>query len=327
MTSPPTGAEAFYALHRHGFVRVAACTPHVRPADVGFNRDAILAQARRADAAGVDLAVFPELCVSSYAIDDLHLQTALLDAVDAAIGEIAAASEGLAPVFLIGAPLRHRGRLYNCGLAIATRHDPRRGAEELPPELPRVLREALVLPRPRRRRRDHPGRRPRGALRLRPPLRGLRPPRLRLPPRDLRGLLGGGPALLGGGARRRHHPRQPLRLATSPSASPTSGTCSAARQSARARRRLRLFRRRPRREHHRPRLGRPGRDLRARRPPRRVRRASRWSPTLCIADVDTGRILGERMRMQTYGDAAGTLRPPVPPPPLRAPPELRATSA
>ena len=119
MTSPPTGAEAFYALHRHGFVRVAACTPHVRPADVGFNRDAILAQARRADAAGVDLAVFPELCVSSYAIDDLHLQTALLDAVDAAIGEIAAASEGLAPVFLIGAPLRHRGRLYNCGLAIS----------------------------------------------------------------------------------------------------------------------------------------------------------------------------------------------------------------
>src|SRR6186713_1650252 len=98
MTSPPTGAEAFYALHRHGFVRVAACTPHVRPADVGFNRDAILAQARRADAAGVDLAVFPELCVSSYAIDDLHLQTALLDAAEAAVGDITAATADLAPV-------------------------------------------------------------------------------------------------------------------------------------------------------------------------------------------------------------------------------------
>ena len=115
----PTGPEGFCALHRHGFVRVAAITPHVRPADVAFNRDAVIAEARRADAAGVDLAVFPELCVSSYAIDDLHLQTALLDAVEAAVGEIVAASEALSPVLLVGAPLRHGGRLYNCGLAIS----------------------------------------------------------------------------------------------------------------------------------------------------------------------------------------------------------------
>ena len=81
-----TGPEHFFALHRHGFVRVAASTPRVRPADVGFNRDAIIDEARRADAASVDLVVFPELCVSSYAIDDLHLQAALLDAVEAAVG-------------------------------------------------------------------------------------------------------------------------------------------------------------------------------------------------------------------------------------------------
>ncbi len=113
------GAARFRAMHRHGFVRVAAITPGVRPADVGFNRDAILKEARRADAAGVDLAVFPELCVSSYAIDDLLLQTALLDAVEAAVGEIVAASADLAPVLLIGAPLRRAGRLYNCALALS----------------------------------------------------------------------------------------------------------------------------------------------------------------------------------------------------------------
>ncbi|MBP7242684.1 NAD(+) synthase [Amaricoccus sp.] len=112
-------SKEFRSMHRHGFVRVATCTPRVRPADVGFNRDAILAEARRADAAHVDLAVFPELCVSSYAIDDLHLQAALLDAVAVALGEIAAASATLAPVLLVGAPLRHEGRLYNCAVAIA----------------------------------------------------------------------------------------------------------------------------------------------------------------------------------------------------------------
>ncbi|MGR3757554.1 MAG: NAD(+) synthase [Tranquillimonas sp.] len=106
-------------MHRHGFVRVATATPAVRPADVSFNRDAIVEQARRADAERADLVVFPELCLSSYAIDDLLMQDALLSAVDAALAEIAAATAGLAPVLLIGAPLRHDGRLYNCAVALS----------------------------------------------------------------------------------------------------------------------------------------------------------------------------------------------------------------
>ena len=112
-------ADSFYSLHRHGFVRTATATPRVLTADVGFNRDAILEMAQKGHDAHVDLLVFPELCVSSYAIDDLHLQSALLDAVEDAIGEIAAASGNLAPLFAIGAPLRHNGRLFNCALAIS----------------------------------------------------------------------------------------------------------------------------------------------------------------------------------------------------------------
>ncbi len=112
-------SHPFYALHRHGFVRAATSTPRVRTADVAFNTAAIVAEAKRAHAAHVDLLVYPELCVSSYAIDDLHMQSALLDAAEAAVAEITAASAGLAPVLLIGAPLRHNSRLYNCALAIA----------------------------------------------------------------------------------------------------------------------------------------------------------------------------------------------------------------
>lgn len=108
----------FYSLHTHGLVRVAASTPHVRTADVCFNRDGILSEARRAHEARVDLVVYPELCLSSYALDDLHLQLALLEAVEAAVEEIVAASAKLRPLLLIGAPLRHNGRLYNCALAI-----------------------------------------------------------------------------------------------------------------------------------------------------------------------------------------------------------------
>ncbi len=109
----------FYDLHTHGFVRAATSTPQVRTADVWFNRDAIVEEAKRAHAAHVDLLVYPELCVSSYAIDDLLMQSALLEACEAAVTEIVAASAGLSPVLLIGAPLRKDGRLYNCALAIA----------------------------------------------------------------------------------------------------------------------------------------------------------------------------------------------------------------
>ena len=114
-----TGPDLFYAMRRHGFVRVATSTPRGRPADVDFNREGIIQQAKQAHAESVDLVVFPELCVSSYAIDDLLLQHALLDAVEAALEDIRAASETLSPVLLVGAPLRHRGRLYNCAVAIA----------------------------------------------------------------------------------------------------------------------------------------------------------------------------------------------------------------
>ncbi len=112
-------SHPFYDPHTHGFVRVATSTPKVRTADVVYNAEGILEQARKAHERGVDLLLYPEMCLSSYAIDDLHLQAALLDAVERHLAEIIAASTKLAPVIVIGAPLRRNGRIYNCAVAIA----------------------------------------------------------------------------------------------------------------------------------------------------------------------------------------------------------------
>ncbi|MDT0576198.1 NAD(+) synthase [Croceicoccus sp. F390] len=109
----------FTSMHEHGFVRVAAGTPRVRTADVSFNCDAILDQAQRAHDAHADLVVFPELCLSSYALDDLHMQDAIISVVDHALARIATATAQLCPVLLVGAALRHEGRLYNCAVPIA----------------------------------------------------------------------------------------------------------------------------------------------------------------------------------------------------------------
>ena len=109
----------FYAIHSHGLIRVAAATPRASVGDTGANAEATIALAREADARGVDLVVFPELNITSYAIDDLHLQAAQQRATLAAIGTVVEASASLRPVLLVGAALVRNGRLYNCALAIA----------------------------------------------------------------------------------------------------------------------------------------------------------------------------------------------------------------
>ena len=109
----------FFSIHRHGLIRVAAATPVGSVGDTVANAAATIALAQKGDAQGVDLIVFPELNLTSYAIDDLHLQTAQHHATEAAIAQVAAASEQLAPLLLVGAALPRNGRLYNCAVAIA----------------------------------------------------------------------------------------------------------------------------------------------------------------------------------------------------------------
>ncbi|MGN7969400.1 NAD(+) synthase [Microbacterium sp. 22296] len=108
----------FESVYRHGFARVAACTIPVAVADPATNADAVLDSARACDAEGVAVAVFPELCLTGYAIDDLVMQDPLLDAVEAALERLVSASADLLPVLLVGAPLRHGNRLFNCAVVI-----------------------------------------------------------------------------------------------------------------------------------------------------------------------------------------------------------------
>ncbi|ATQ66468.1 MULTISPECIES: NAD(+) synthase [Methylosinus] len=106
----------FFSLHSHGFVRVAVGGPRTRVADPAFNVARTIEMAREADARGASIVLFPELGISSYAIDDLLHQDALLAAVEAALGELLEASRALHPILAVGAPLRWRSRLYNCAV-------------------------------------------------------------------------------------------------------------------------------------------------------------------------------------------------------------------
>jgi NAD+ synthase (glutamine-hydrolysing) len=108
----------FNSAYAHGFARVAACTAPVAIADPATNAVTVLAEARACHDEGVAVALFPELCLSGYAIDDLVMQDVLLDEVLEAIATLVEASLDLRPVLVVGAPLRKGNRLFNCAVVI-----------------------------------------------------------------------------------------------------------------------------------------------------------------------------------------------------------------
>lgn len=108
----------FFSPYGHEFVRVGACVPQVAVAEPATNGDQVLDLVQQGDKSGTALMVFPELCLSAYSIDDLLFQDAVLDAVAGQVDRLVVASKKLNPAFVVGAPLRREGRLYNCGLVI-----------------------------------------------------------------------------------------------------------------------------------------------------------------------------------------------------------------
>ena len=109
---------SFHSIYRHGFARMAACVTVSHVADPTANAAAILAAARSCHDQSAAVAVFPELCLSGYAIEDLVKQDPLLDAVERSLAAIVQGSAELMPVLIVGAPLRFGLRIYNCAVAV-----------------------------------------------------------------------------------------------------------------------------------------------------------------------------------------------------------------
>jgi NAD+ synthase (glutamine-hydrolysing) len=108
----------FKSAYAHGFARIAACTLPIVIGDPARNAETVLTEARECHDEGVAVAIFSELCLTGYSVDDLFLQDTLLEATDRAIVTIVEASTDLRPVLVVGAPLRKGNRVYNCAVVI-----------------------------------------------------------------------------------------------------------------------------------------------------------------------------------------------------------------
>lgn len=103
---------------RNGFFRVAACVPPIRVADVRANTAAIIDMLHQLEQKEVELAVFPELCVTGYTCGDLFHSDLLIDAAGEAVREIAEATKNMRVNAVIGAPMMFENRLYNCAIVV-----------------------------------------------------------------------------------------------------------------------------------------------------------------------------------------------------------------
>jgi NAD+ synthase (glutamine-hydrolysing) len=109
----------FFNPYRHGYARLAVAVPRMKVADPAFNAAETVTMLRAAAAEGAVLVAFPELGLSAYTCDDLFHQRALLDACEAALGQVAAATADVGAVAIVGLPLRVDHRLFNCAAVCA----------------------------------------------------------------------------------------------------------------------------------------------------------------------------------------------------------------
>ena len=264
----------FYSAYDQGFARVAACTLPVAIADPPANARAVLEQARACHADGVAVAVFPELSMCGYSLDDLFLQDTLLESVEAAVAEVVAGSADLTPVLVVGAPLVHGTRVLNCAVVIHRGRILGVAPKSYLPTYREFYERRWFAPGDDRRGSTITINGDGGAVRARPDLRGHGRAGAEAVRRDLRGHVGADPAERGGRAGGCDGARQPVRqpdhrrARRGPSAAGPLGELALLGG-------VRLLGRGPGRVHDRPELGRPDDGLRVRRPAGRERAVPR----------------------------------------------------
>ncbi len=99
-----------------GFARIASASLRVHLGDVEKNEQEVLTAMKALQAQGVEVAVFPELCLTGYTLGDLFLHELVQRRCREALVRIARATENMAVV--IGLPFSADGRLYNCAAVL-----------------------------------------------------------------------------------------------------------------------------------------------------------------------------------------------------------------
>lgn len=103
---------------KDGFIRTAAASPEIKPADCDFNCNQMITIIKEAAENNVSVIVFPELCITGSTCGDLFFHNALLDSAEKALLRLADETKELDILIFAGMPVRCNGKLFNCAAAV-----------------------------------------------------------------------------------------------------------------------------------------------------------------------------------------------------------------
>ncbi|KAA6339317.1 Glutamine-dependent NAD(+) synthetase [termite gut metagenome] len=102
----------------YGFVKVAAAIPRVKIADCVFNIKQIESLTAIAEGKGVQIIVFPELCITGYTCGDLFAQQLLLEESEIALIQVLNNMRQFEIIIILGMPLVVNSQLINAAVVI-----------------------------------------------------------------------------------------------------------------------------------------------------------------------------------------------------------------
>lgn len=103
---------------KHGYIKCASATVEITVADTEANFKNIAAAIDEADSKGANILVMPELCITGYTCQDLFLSDTLLENAKNTLAKIAEYSADKYPLIIVGLPIKHEYKIYNCAAAV-----------------------------------------------------------------------------------------------------------------------------------------------------------------------------------------------------------------
>ena len=103
---------------KYGFIKVASAVPVVHVADCIQNTKEIELLIDKAERQGVEIIVFPELCITGYTCQDLFRQQLLLDTAETCLMHIMEFSKKFDIISIVGLPVVAEDLLLNCAAIV-----------------------------------------------------------------------------------------------------------------------------------------------------------------------------------------------------------------
>jgi len=103
---------------KYGFIKVAAAVPVVKVADIEYNVTQVESLIAQAEGQGVEVIVFPELCLTGYSCQDLFKEQLIIDKAEEALLVLLDFTRKLDVISIVGLPVQIGSLLYNCAAVI-----------------------------------------------------------------------------------------------------------------------------------------------------------------------------------------------------------------